>query len=164
MLKLEYVPKGIDEIVDYYGTAGRIVDGQFKVDPDWFTENVEVFHLSFPLRQSWDYRELRAFHAHKKVGAPMVDALEEIHGFYGLQLMRLYDLDFWGGVYNPRLKRGSREPSAHAWAIAIDLCPGLGPYDEPTRIPWPIVEAFLKREFVNLPENDGMHFQGCEDY
>jgi hypothetical protein len=164
MLKLETIPNGIDEIVKVYGAAGRILDGTFKADPAWFKDNVEVFHLSFPLRQSWDYREIRAFHAHKKIGAVMVDALEEIHEFYGLQLMRRHGLDFWGGVYNPRLKRGSSEPSAHAWAIAIDYCPGLGPYDEPTRIPWPIVDAFLKRGFVNLPENDGMHFQGCEDY
>jgi hypothetical protein len=163
MLKLETIPNGIDEIVKVYG-AGRILDGTFKADPAWFKNNVEVFHLSFPLRQSWDYREIRAFHAHKKVGAVMVDALEKIYEFYGLQLMRRHGLDFWGGVYNPRLKRGSREPSTHAWAIAIDYCPGLGPYDEPTRMPWPIVDSFLKRGFVNLPENDGMHFQAAEEY
>lgn len=135
MLKLETIPKGIDEIGKVYGAAGRIRDGQFKVDPDWFTENVKVFHLSFPLRQSWDYREIRAFHAHRKVGAVMIDALEEIYKFYGLRLMRRHGLDFWGGVYNPRLKRSAKEPSTHSWAIAIDYCPGLGPYDEPTRIP-----------------------------
>jgi hypothetical protein len=121
MLKLEHIPKGIDEIVEVYGAAGRIVDGQLKVNPDWFSENVEVFHLSFPLRQSWDYREIRVFHAHRKIGAVMVVALEEIYAFYGLPLMRRHGLDFWGGVYNPRLKRGSREPSTHAWAIAIEL-------------------------------------------
>jgi len=164
MSKLEYIPKGIGEIIEYYGAAGRIIDGTFRADSAWVSENIAVFHLSFPLRQSWDYREIRAFHAHKKVGAAMVDALEEIYGFYGLQIMRMYELDLWGGVYNPRLKRGSREPSVHAWAIAIDYCPGLGPYNEPTRVPWPIVEAFLKRGFVNLPEMDGQHFQGCEDY
>jgi hypothetical protein len=153
MLKLEHIPKRIDEIVEVYGAAGRIVDGQLKVNPDWISENVEVFH-----------REILAFHAHRKIGAVMVDALEEIYAFYGLPLMRRQGLGFWGGVYNPRLKRRSREPSTHAWAIAIDYCPGLGSYDEPTRVPWPIAEAFLKRGFVNLPEDDGMHFQAAEDY
>jgi hypothetical protein len=164
MLRLDTIPKGIVEIIEFYGIAGRILNGQFKVNSDWFIENVKVFQLSFPLRQSWDSREIRSFLAHRKVGAVMADALEEIYRFYGLRQMRLHGLDHWGGVYNPRLKRGSREPSTHAWAIAIDYLPGLGPYDEPTRIPWPIVDAFLKRGFTNLPKNDGMHFQACEGY
>jgi len=167
MLKLEYIPKGIDEIVDYYGAAGRIVNGKFKKDQGWFDENVKVFHLSFPLRQSWNQQEIRAFHAHKKVGAVMADALQEIYEFYGLRLMRLHGLDFWGGVYNPRLKRGSREPSTHAWAIAIDQCPELGPYGEAPRTPWILVEAFVKRGFLwgGLWEYpDGQHFQAADGF
>lgn len=163
MLKLDYVPHGIEDIVRYYGAPGQIVRGKFKADPKWVEENRRVFHISFPLRQSWNQQEVRAFHAHRLVGAVMVDALEEIHTFYGLRLMRRHGLDCWGGVYAPRLKRGSREPSTHAWAIAIDQCPELGPWGEPTRVPWPIVEAFLKRGFINLPENDGMHFQACNE-
>ena len=164
MLKLDHIPNGIGEIIEYHGAAGKIVDGKFKVDGDWFAENVKVFHLSFPLRQSWDQREIRAFHAHKKVGPVMVDALEEIFALYGLRLMRLHSLDLFGGVYNPRMKTGSNEPSTHSWAIPIDLCPNLGPYGEVSRIPWPIVEAFLKRGFENLWNGDGMHFQACEGY
>jgi len=164
MLRLEHIPKGIGEIIEYYGAAGRIVDSKFKADGDWFAENVRTFHLSFPLKQSWNQQEIRAFHAHKKVGAVMVDALEEIYALYGHRLMRLHGLDQFGGVYNPRFKFRGDEPSTHSWAIAIDYCPSLGPFGEPSRMPWPIVEAFLKRGFVNPWNNDGMHFQACEDY
>ena len=161
MLKLRYVPDGIDDIVKYYGIPGQVVNGKFVKSDDWFKENVEVFRLSFPLRQSWDYKEVRAFHAHRLVGAVMVDALEEIHEFYGLHFMRLHGLDYTGGTYNPRFKRGQKDPSTHAFAISIDQCPQLGSFNEPSRIPWPIVEAFLKRGFINFPAFDGMHFQAC---
>lgn len=164
MLKLEYVPKGIGEIIEYYGAAGKITNGKFTVDRNWFTENVAVFHLSFPLRQSWDYKEIRAFHAHNKVGAVMCDALEEIYALYDQRLMRLHNLDYFGGVYNPRLKTGGNDPSTHSWGIAIDYCPNLGPYGEPSRVPWPIVEAFRKRGFVNLWDKDGMHNQACSEF
>jgi len=163
MLKLEYVPHGIEDIVRYYGAPGQLVKDKFKVNMDWFTENVKVFHLSFPLRQSWNQQEIRAFHAHKKVGAVMADALEEIYTFYGLRMMRRHGLDSWGGIYNPRLKRRSGEPSTHAWGIAIDYCPELGPHNEPGRVPWVVVDAFLKRGFINLLD-DQMHFQACEEY
>ena len=163
MLKLNIVPQGAREIMMLYGAPGRIVNDHFEADPAWARENLKRFALGFPLRQSWDQAVLHSFVAHRLVGDVMVDALEEIHAYYGLAVMRRYGLDFWGGVYNPRFKRNGSEPSAHAWGIAIDYCPDLGPYGQPSRIPWPIHEAFIKRGFVNL-DQDSMHFQACDDY
>jgi len=161
---LKDVPEGLPAIMDLYGVPGKPTDGGFAPDRQWVSENIRIFRLSFPLRRSWDKVEITAFPAHRLVGDAMADAIEEIHKFYGLATMRLHGLDLWGGVYNPRLKRGADEPSAHAWGIAIDYCPALGPFGERTRIPWPVVEAFLKRGFENLPATDGMHFQACRGY
>jgi len=164
MIVLDHVPEGLDAINRYYGIAGQVVDGQYKVNGEWTRENLAVFELPFPLRQSWDLREIRAFHAHVKVGDSMVDALNEIKEFYGLAFMRRHGLDYFGGVYNPRCKRGSWEASAHAWGIALDYCPALGLMGERTRMPWPIVDAFLRRGFENLPKTDGQHFQAAGGY
>ena len=163
MLKLDVLPIGVQEMLLLYGAPGKIVDDHFEADRTWVQENLKRFKLSFPLRQSWDHKVLRSFPAHRLVGNVMVEALEEIHDYYGLTVMRRYGLDLWGGVYNPRFKRNSTQPSTHAWAIAIDYCPDLGPYGKPSRIPWPIHDAFTKRGFVNL-DFDSMHFQAVENY
>lgn len=164
MVVLDHVPEGLAEIESYYGKAGEVVEGDFRANAEWVKENLAVFEVVFPLRQSWDLREIRGFHAHIKVGLAIVDALNEIKDFYGLAYMRRHGLDYYGGVYNPRCKRGSWQPSTHAWGIAIDYCPGLGPMGERSLMPWPIVDAFLRRGFENLPKTDGMHFQACREY
>jgi hypothetical protein len=164
MIPLMHVPEGLREIEAFYGRAFSVQGNQIVMDDAWVKDNLKVFDVGFPLRASWDSHEVQRFVAHKKVGAAMVDALQEIKEFYGLSFMRKHGLDLWGGVYNPRFKRGTKEPSVHAWAIAIDVCPDLGPIGERTRMPWPIVDAFLKRGFENLPGTDGQHFQAVRGY
>lgn len=167
MIKLQMVPEGPDEIIRWYGVPGRVEGKRFVADREWIAENLKYFKLSFPLRQSWDYKQIQGFYIHKKVGPAMIDALEEVRNVYGMAYMRLKALDYWGGCHNPRLKRGSREPSTHAFAISIDYCPDLGKMGDPSRMPWHIVEAFIKRGFEwggLWREPDGMHFQACTMY
>ncbi len=164
MVKLEQVPEGLEGIIARYGVCGSAGPEIFLPDRTWVSENIRLFHLPVPLRRSWDLVEITTMPAHRLVGDAMVDAIAEIYEFYGLATMRMHSLDLWGGVYNPRFKRGSRQPSTHAWGIAIDWCPALGPFGERTRLPWPIVEAFLHRGFENLPASDGMHFSASRGY
>lgn len=145
------LPNGYDEIVEHFGTVGG-------------KSYLQSFELPFSLRQSWDQKIVWSFWAHRYVGWAIVDALVEIKEFYGLPNMRKYRLDQWGGIHNVRRKKGSDDWSTHAWGIAIDYCPELGPYGEPSRMPWIIVEAFTKRGFRNLHGHDGMHFQACTGY
>ena len=154
MIVLEYIPDGIEEIINYYG------------DPknnDWFKKNIIVCTLPFSLRQSWNQNRISKFHVHKLVEPAMKDALLEIEEYGGIVFLRQYFLDQWGGVYNDRNKRGSNTPSTHAWGIAIDYCPELGPFKEMNRMPYFIVKAFIKRGFINL-KHDGMHYQACDNY
>lgn len=151
---LEYVPHGIEPIINYYG------DPQ---DTDWFKDNIIVCHLPFSLRQSWNGVRIDRFHVHKFIMEAMRDALLEIDAYGGMVFLRQHDLDMWGGVYSDRNKRGSNIPSTHSFGIAIDYCPDLGPLKEPSRMPSFIVEAFSSRGFENI-KNDGMHFQACTGY
>ena len=167
MLKLEYIPNGIGEILEYYGSPGKVERGRFVVDRNWIADNLAWFGFAFPLRQSWDLKEIRGFYIHKKIGPVMIDAIEEIHEIYGLSYMRRHGLDYWGDCHNPRLKRTNPEPSTHAWAIAIDYVPALGALEDPPTTPWFVVEAFTKRGFSwggLWDHSDGMHFQACEGY
>lgn len=164
MIKLEYIPNGLHEIIEYYGDPGSIdKDGNAHVDRKWYKKNISYFSLSFPLHKSWNGEQINGFIAHNKVGPAMIDAIEEIKAYGGLRFLRQYNLDRWGGVWNPRFKKGKKEPSTHMFGIAIDYCPALGLFGEPSRMPCFIVEAFLKRGFVNL-KRDAMHFQGCSSY
>ena len=165
---LAQVPQGYAEVEALYGVAGQEVAGGFAPDRAWAQANLQRFALSFPMRESWaPYRSLTSFIAHRLVGAAMADALEEVCAYYGLGRLQHYGLDYWGGVHNPRLKTGQKVPSLHAWGVAIDVCPALGPFGEPSRMPWVVVEAFTKRGFEwgglwRVP--DGHHFQaagGC---
>ncbi len=165
MVKLGYIPDGLPDIMKYYGVPGSLdSEGWAHVDRKWFKENISYFKLSFILQQSWDQRKIKGFIAHNKVGPAMIDALEEIKDYAGLEFLQKYKLDQWGGVYNPRWKKGIEEPSTHMFGIAMDFCPELGPYGEESRMPCFIMEAFEKRGFINLWMHDGMHNQGAKGY
>lgn len=160
------LPHGIEGIKRAYGDP--MPDGQLSVDPLWRERELEGFELPFSLRLSWDKEtSISRFLAHRLVGEAMMDALDEIGEAHGVDYFKANDLDLFGGVWNPRMKRGSEELSTHTWAIAIDLNPHLGRFGKEPQMPMFIVDAFKKRGFVwggdwNYP--DGMHFQACTGY
>ena len=165
MIRLEYRPHGYQEIVDYYGSPGTIDDkGNAKVDALWYKNNIAYFEIGMTLRQSWNQKLLTGFIMHKKIAPALIDALHAIRDYGGADFMWKYDLDQWGGVFNPRWKRGTKEPSTHFFGIAMDFCPLLGPYGERSRMPFFIVDAFTERGFTNLWKNDGMHVAACTGY
>lgn len=165
MMKLQYIPNGLKDILDYYGSPGTIDDeGNAHVDHTWYKQNISFFKLSYSLRQSWDGKQLQGFIAHNKVGPAMIDALEEIKNYGGQKFLEAHKLEQWGGVFNPRNKRGQKKPSTHMWGISIDHCVHLAPYGEKSRMPFFIVEAFMKRGFITFPDFDGGHWQGAKGY
>ena len=155
MIILNHIPNGLEEIIDYYGDP--------KEDDDWFKNNMTICALPFSLRQSWNQKRINKFHVHKLVAPAMKDALLEIEEYAGIVFLQQYLLDQWGGVYANRNKRGSNIPSTHSFGISIDFCPELGPFGDPSRMPYFIVKAFIKRGFQNLIM-DGMHNQACTGY
>lgn len=165
MIRLEHVPTGYQEIVDYYGYPGSIgASGQARVDPAWYKNNIAWFDIGMTLRQSWDQKVLTGFVMHKKIAPALIDALHEIKKYGGQKFLAKYNLDQWGGCFNPRWKKSTKEPSTHFFGIAIDFCPELGPYGERSRMPFFIMDIFLERGFVNLWKMDGMHFGANSGY
>jgi len=170
MTKLEHVPNGLPAITDWYGgQPAHVVSSHGKVqivaDEEWYRENMKRVYVPFPLRLSWAPSKcIKRPAVHKKIADALVDALQEIMDYGGHDFLVKYDLDICGGIYACRTQRGAKQLlSTHAWGIAIDYCPVLGPYDEPGRMPHFIVDAFVKRGFTN-PKRDQMHFQGACDY
>lgn len=166
MIKLDYVPNGLDEINRYYGNPDANRD--FDLDPQWYSSNTIAIELPFYLRQSWgDNKKIYYLRVHRFVAEAMKDALMDIAAHYG-EKFHTNGFDYTGGTYNFRYKRGSEELSTHSWGIAIDMLPKIGCMGCPPRnFPYYIVEAFKERGFVwggDFDYPDPMHFQACKSY
>ena len=101
----------------------------------------------------------------------MIDALEEIGRYKGGAYLDNHGYNHWGGSFNFRFAKGNVTAlSTHAWGIAVDLNPALGPYgDSLHHQPAFIIEAFKSRGFFagadwHMPHTDAMHFQAATGY
>jgi len=153
------LPKGLEEIVDLYGDPHS---ARFRHD------NMTVKRLPYSLGLDWN-TEVRSknIYAHKLVIDDMINFFEVVKNFYGLEYMKENGLDVWGGSYNKRFKRGTKEWSTHSWGIAFDYLPKLGPFHKPSMMPYQIIDI-AKDLGINCGEffdkQDGMHFQYCRGY
>jgi len=161
MVTLPVVPDGWDDCVACYGDP---LYPSGIANPNYQHTHLAVFTSPFPLRQSWDDMIIGKFWAHRLVGAVIVDALQEVLDVYTREGIEEYDLDEWGGCWNPRRKRGSQDWSLHTMAIAVDYLPSRGRLGEAPMTPAIVVEAFEKRGFLWLgraARRDAMHLQAA---
>jgi len=162
--------------LDRYGNPDA--DGDGILDAKWFTDNIRVFALPYPMPISWgDHAEINRFQAHKIAGPKIIAALvrmrmlaqeeanEENERLDALVWMRKFGYDVWGGCFNFRLIRGGKELSVHSWGAAVDICPGRGEMGNANDTiffpPW-IVKAFSEEGFKwggHFNRTDGMHFE-----
>ena len=162
MKRLVQVPHGIQEIKEFYGDPAA---SDLRPHPHYLSTHTVTIDLPFPMRLSWcPSRVRRRVLIHHRCAESLLDALKEILKFGGHEFLVKNEYDLLGGTYNFRVKRGGNELSTHAWPIAIDLNPHLGPFG--SRIhkqPQFIIDAFTRRGWENL-EHDRMHFQACTGY
>jgi hypothetical protein len=164
MITLPSIPSGLSEITRFYGVPWETLPSGERVPSEkWKKKNLTSVTFPHPFRYSWKDETLYSFLCHRLISSALQDALMEIGSYGGWKWLKENNFDRWGGCYNPRNKRGSDEPSTHYFGIAIDFNPHLSPLNQPSKMPWFIVNAFAKRGFVNL-EKDGMHFQACSEY
>ena len=171
MIKLEYVPYGLVKINEWFGGCPahiKVIEG--KARPirikGWGAKNTKQIRLPFPLRLDTN-RTLVVLNpwVHKRIAASLIDALEEIESYAGHEFLIKYNLDITAGIGSTRLMKSATDRlSMHAYFAAIDICPDLGPFGEPSRMPFFIHEAFLKRDWVNITMEDGMHYQAAGGY
>jgi hypothetical protein len=168
MIKLSYVPSGLEEINDYYGNPDPDGDGSYN--HSFGKQNLTVFNLPFPMRLGWRSDQwVQKAMLHNKVGLAVVDGLEEMGHYISGDPAYLdrNELNLWWGAFNFRLKRGYNSLSTHSWGIAFDINKHLGELGEPPSMPEWIVDIFEKRGFVwggRWDRPDGMHFQACKGY
>lgn len=165
IIKLDHVPDGLDEIIEYYGNPANETE---ELNVDWYRENTVNVKLPFYLRLSWgENNKVKKLRVHKKVAESMKDALMEIAAHYDDKFHK-EGFDYTGGTFNFRYMRGYDELSTHSWGIAIDLLPEIGCLGcDPRNFPEFIVEAFKKRNWVwggEWDRPDPMHFQACKNY
>ncbi len=126
------------------------------------------------LRLDWDLAtRTQSIAIHERLAESLGEILEAAYLIYGLEGIRRYGLDRYGGSYNCRKKRGSSEAwSTHAWGIAIDWYPSANQQSwdtaraslaHPDLDPW--WELWEREGWLSLgrSENrDWMHLQGAK--
>lgn len=79
--------------------------------------------LPWPMKIAWGGGSRKTIRMHKLIADKMVAALQEILDSKGMDFVREYGLDLFGGDFVNRKSRGSKATSDHAWGIALDLNP-----------------------------------------
>ncbi len=78
----------------------------------------------YPLKLSWDPgTPVTRIACHQKVAESLERVLSGALDHYGLASLQELRLDFYGGSFSPRKKRGGTSWSTHAWGIALDFDP-----------------------------------------
>lgn len=80
--------------------------------------------LPYPLKIAWiPEKTIRKFTCHELLVPSIGKALTQVKEAYGLDEIKRLKLDYWGGCFNIRKKRGGSTLSTHSWAAAIDFDP-----------------------------------------
>lgn len=125
----------------------------------------------FPMRVAWDMKSsVTKISCHKLIATPLKNVLNELACVYGYPKLKALGIDLYGGCFNYRLMRGSKNRwSRHSWGIAIDLDPARNTLNETKKTARfarpeykPMIDIFYKHGFVGYgPEKDydWMHFE-----
>jgi hypothetical protein len=79
--------------------------------------------LPWPMKIAWGGGTRKTIRMHRLIADKMIEALTEIKTKHGMDYVRKYGLDLFGGDYVNRPSRSSTATSDHAWGIALDLNP-----------------------------------------
>ena len=98
-----------DKLEAFYGAPGT---------------NQVMLELPFPMLLAWQPgEEIHRFSINRKCQASALRVYNRILSDYGIEGIRRFGFDLFGGCLNIRAKRGSNKLSTHAYGIAIDTDP-----------------------------------------
>lgn len=141
-----YAVAQLEGKIDYFRDRKEVVSS-FPHEKDVPTfygnrgENQVRITTPYPLVLAWNNdHDLDSFLIHEKVADSATRAMEAILKEYGLDKIRAFALNQFGGCMNVRLKRGSKTQwSMHSWGIAIDWFP------QKNQLRWGADRAWLAR-------------------
>ncbi len=128
----------------------------------------------WPLRLDWDLSTTtNSISIHENLAESLEQILKQVFETFGSERIKQFGLDRYGGSYNCRKKRGSRNAwSTHSWGIAIDWYPSRNKLKwrsdraslaGPELDPW--WEIWEKEGWVSLgrtEDRDWMHVQAAK--
>ena len=157
-------------MVAYYGQPGD-TSQHTRISCPW------------PLYTSWDNDgdgrlksggdRVSGISCHKKIADPLSAVLATLWEELGIEKIKAYGLDLYGGCYNNRKTRGGTSTSKHAWAAAIDFDPARNGNQTPwhkdrvgqpgyAHMPEEVIQIFEHYGFLSGGRawgRDAMHFQ-----
>jgi len=149
------------QVIAAFGDPAPYVLQDGSIDSIWRTLILAPLELPAPLPLSWDRQHsVSRLMVHRRLVVPFRLALEAVHA----------DAEAWaslgdtGGCYAWRARRGSKRPSRHGWAIAIDLDVLDNPDGAVSKMHPRVIAAFENNGFEwagrwSKKERDPMHFE-----
>ena len=107
---------------------------------------------------------------HEEAVIPFTNVFNQLLNHYGLENLKTFGIDLFGGCVNVRTMRGSKTKwSRHAWGIAIDLDPARNglkikkPQAQFSKLEYePMIDIFYQNNFISYGKEkdyDWMHFE-----
>lgn len=157
---LRFPPDTMAAKVAFYGDPR----GPHGVNETWYARN--VVRVTPPFRMTYAGKPIKTISFHKKAAPALSAALQAIWEACGKDQAKVdaHGLSEFGGTFNYRLIRGSRNLSNHSFAIAIDIAPtGNALGVTKGKMPRFAVDAFKAQGFKwggdYKGRKDWMHFE-----
>jgi hypothetical protein len=149
-----------EEVKRVFGDPAPYADGAGGISPKWERKIITSFFLPEPLPYCADRSILiERVRCHKRIAPFMQAALQELHdsdGVWG-------SINDFGGCYNWRTQRKSKNLSRHSWGIALDIDVTDNPMGTPGEMNKTAITIFRSYGFLwggdFRSRKDPMHFE-----
>jgi D-alanyl-D-alanine carboxypeptidase len=158
-------PVGYDQICAEFGNIDAFVQPDGTICRKWEDLYIGKYVLPFPMKLAWDHsKKVSSIACHVRLVGKFSAVFTDIVD------MKLEDkVQYYGGCYNFRAKRGSNRYSTHSWGIAIDINPATNRQGTHGDMDYTVVKIFNAHGFTwggswGMPYTDAMHFQFASGY
>jgi hypothetical protein len=150
-----------EEVIKYFGDYSRFLRDDGTVTYSWEIEILRTIPLPAPLPLSWNPNvKVNYIKCHRLIVPYLLAVFNELYSkpeLWGT-------INDYGGCYMFRASRGTKSPSRHCHAIAIDLDVCDNPFKKKPNVHPGVIDVFAKHGFMwgghfNYKRIDGMHWE-----
>ena len=172
------LPRGFGDIVPIRANPLHFPIERYEALNEHYGKPCDTRLIKVPcpwtLRLDWDLNSTtNTISIHEKLSDSLANILQKVYDIYGIEGIREYGIDRYGGSFNCRKKRGSSSVwSTHAWGISIDWYPSKNKLkwdSEKASLAHPDLDAWWEiweqEGWVSLGRNedrDWMHVQAAK--